>query len=215
MQIFHPNTNPLSRGTIFGAIFILAVIGGIIYMLAQSQYMTQVNVVRDQPVAFSHEHHVSGLGIDCRFCHTSVEDSSFAGIPPTETCMECHSIIWNDSPKLELVRESYRTGEPLQWTRVHDVPDFVYFDHSIHVQKGIGCATCHGEVQKMPLMWRAESLQMKWCLDCHRNPEKYVRPRDEVFNMTWTPPQDDPHFGQELVKEYGIERLTNCWTCHR
>ncbi len=214
-QIFHPSTNTFSRFSIFGAIFILAVIAWILVVLADSSYVTQVDVVRDQPVAFSHEHHVSGLGIDCRYCHTSVEDSGFAGIPPTETCMGCHSIIWNDSPKLELVRESYRTGEPLAWTRVHDVPDFVYFNHSIHVAKGVGCATCHGPVDRMPLMWRNESLYMKWCLDCHRNPEKYVRPREEVFNMEWVPPADDPHAGEKLVEQYQIEKLTNCSVCHR
>lgn len=214
-QIFHPSTNTFSRFSIFGLVFILAVIGWILYMLVESSYVTQVDVVRDQPVKFSHEHHVGGLGIDCRFCHTSVEDSSFAGIPPTETCMACHQIIWNDSPKLALVRESFRTGEPLHWTRVHDVPDFVYFDHSIHVAKGIGCATCHGPVQEMPLTWRNESLYMKWCLECHRNPEQFVRPREEVFNMEWTPPADDPGLGERLVKQYNIQKLTNCSVCHR
>lgn len=214
-QIFHPSSNTLSRFSIFGAIFFLGLIGWILYVLSESQYMTQVNVVREQPVAFSHEHHVTGLGIDCRFCHTSVEDSSFAGIPPTETCMECHSIIWNDSPKLEPVRASFRTGEPLKWTRVHDVPDYVYFNHSIHVAKGVGCATCHGPVQKMPLMYRSHSLYMKWCLECHRNPEKFVRPREEVFNMNWTPPADNPHLGESLVEAYDIQKLTNCSVCHR
>jgi hypothetical protein len=174
-----------------------------------------VHCGRDQPVAFSHEHHVDGLGIDCRFCHTTVEESSFAGIPPTETCMECHQILWNDSPKLAPVRESYRTGEPLKWTRVHDVPDYVYFNHSIHVQKGVGCSTCHGQVDEMPLMRKEASLYMQWCLNCHRNPERYVRPREEVFNMDWEPPANQLEMGKKLVEKYHIQEMTNCSTCHR
>ena len=134
---------------------------------------------------FSHAHHVGGIGIDCRYCHTSVEKAAFAGIPPTKTCMNCHSQIWNQSPTLEPVRESYRTDKSIEWVKVHDLPDFVYFNHSAHVNKGVGCTTCHGRVDKMPLMWQEESLQMEWCLDCHRAPEKYVRPRAEVFNVAW------------------------------
>ena len=133
---------------------------------------------REQPIPFSHAHHVGGLGIDCRYCHTSVETSSFAGIPPTKTCMNCHSQIWSTSPTLEPVRESFRTGVSIQWTRVNDLPDYVYFNHSIHVNKGIGCESCHGRVDRMPLTWQENSLQMDWCLDCHRDPGKHIRPRD-------------------------------------
>jgi hypothetical protein len=215
-QIFHPSTNTLSRVSLFGALFAVAGLAWVGAQVTRSPYVTQAYVVRDQPVPFSHKHHVSGLGIDCRYCHTSVEESSFAGIPPTKTCMTCHSQIWSDSPMLEPVRESFRSGRSLEWTRVHDLPDFVYFDHSIHVNKGVGCDTCHGRVDQMPLMWRENTLQMEWCLECHRNPEQYVRPREEVFNANWEPPDGDQlTLGRKLVKEYQIRKLDNCWTCHR
>ncbi|MEW6298855.1 MAG: cytochrome c3 family protein [Thermodesulfobacteriota bacterium] len=215
-QIFHPSTNTLSRFSIFGAVFIVAALGVIGAGIVRSSYVTEVGVAREQPVPFSHKRHVSGLGIDCRYCHTSVEESSFAGLPPTHTCMTCHSQIWVNSPMLEPVRESYRSGRSLEWTRVNDVADFAYFDHSIHVKKGVGCVTCHGQVDEMPLMWRAHSLYMEWCLECHRHPERYVRPREEVFNMHWGPPAGDHGaLGARLVKEYDIHRLTYCSTCHR
>jgi hypothetical protein len=172
-------------------------------------------VVREQPVMFSHKHHVDGLGIDCRYCHTSVEVSSSAGIPPTHTCMSCHSQVWTEAPLLQPVRESYRTGIPLQWVRVHDLPDFVYFNHSIHVKKGIGCTSCHGRVDQMPLMRQVNTLYMGWCLECHRNPEAFVRPREEIFNSAWTPVRDQAEMGRELVQEYQIRSLDNCSTCHR
>lgn len=215
-QIFHPSANTLAKVSIFGAIFILS---GIVWLLAQftrSPYITQVGVAREQPVPFSHKHHVEGLGIDCRFCHTSVETSAFAGIPPTATCMKCHNVLWNDSPMLEPVRESYKTGKPLEWVRVHDLPDFVYFDHSIHIAKGVGCTSCHGQVDQMPLMWRENTLHMDWCLSCHREPEKHLRPQDEVFNMNWHPEVDQKELGKQLAKEYKIgKNLTNCTVCHR
>jgi Zn ribbon nucleic-acid-binding protein len=166
-------------------------------------------------VPFSHEHHVGGLGIDCRYCHTSVENSSFANIPPTKTCMNCHSQIWNRAPMLERVRESFRSDTSIRWIRVHDLPDYVYFNHSIHVAKGVGCTTCHGQVNKMPLMWQENSLQMSWCLDCHRHPERFVRPKSEVFSVSWQPPPNQVEMGRELVKEYNIQSLTSCSTCHR
>jgi hypothetical protein len=214
-QIFHPATNTLSKVSILGALLILALVGWMLYLVIRSDYVTQVDVVRPQPVQFSHEHHVSGLGIDCRYCHTSVETSAIAGIPPTETCMNCHSQIWADSPMLEPVRASFRTGQPLAWTRVHDLPDFAYFDHSIHVQKGIGCATCHGRVDQMPLAWRESTLQMQWCLDCHRHPERFVRPREAVFDMGWQPPTDRAQASAKLIEDYRIHPLTDCDVCHR
>src|SRR5439155_26051397 len=152
-----------------------------------------------------------------RYCHTTVETSAFAGIPPTQTCMNCHSQLWLDSPTLEPVRASWRSDRSLAWTRVHDLPDFVYFDHSIHVSKGIGCATCHGRVDLMPLTWREHTLHMEWCIDCHRHPERHVRPRADVFRMDWQPPADQETLGRRLVAEYGIQgsaRLTSCSTCH-
>lgn len=185
------------------------------YLIVRSPYEIMQNVPREQPVPFSHEHHVGGLGIDCRYCHTTVEKSAFANIPATKICMNCHQQMWASSPMLEPVRESYRTGKSIEWTRVNDLPEFVYFNHSIHVHEGIGCATCHGRVDRMPLMWQAEPLTMEWCLDCHRHPERYVRPRAEVFNMAYRAPADQEAFGRRLVSEYHIQSLTSCSTCHR
>jgi Cytochrome c7 and related cytochrome c len=216
-QIFHRSTNTLSRVTIYAAVFFLAGLTWVLMAVDRSPYTTGQGVVLRQPVPFSHEHHVAGLGIDCRYCHSSVETSSFAGIPPTSTCMNCHKLIWADSPMLEPVRSSLRSGLPLQWTRVHDLADFVYFDHSIHVAKGVGCASCHGRVDAMPLSRQAAPLQMEWCLACHRHPESYVRPRGEVFNMNWQA-TDQKALGARLVKEYRIRSprdLTSCSTCHR
>src|SRR5690349_6832089 len=184
-QIFHRSANTLSRVTIFGAVFIVAFVLWVIGGIVRSPTGTDQGIEREQPVPFSHQHHVAGLGIDCRYCHTSVETSSFAGIPATKVCMNCHSQIWTDSPMLEPVRESYRSGKPLIWNRVNALPGFVYFDHSIHVKQGVGCSTCHGRVDKMPMTRQTASLYMEWCLDCHRRPERFVRPREEVFNMTW------------------------------
>lgn len=214
-QIFHPSTNTISKLSIFGAVFVVA---GLLWLGAavnRSSYVTQTFVPRQQPVPFSHKHHVNGIGLDCRHCHTTVEESAYAGIPPTKTCMNCHSQVWSDSPMLEPVRSSFQTNQPLEWTRVHDLPDFVYFDHSIHLSKGIGCASCHGRVDQMPLMWKEQSLQMEWCLDCHRHPERHVRPREEVFNMSWQPSEDQLALGTKLVEEYKIRRATDCSACHR
>jgi hypothetical protein len=199
--------------------------------LQRSPYVTYAMVARPQPVPFSHQHHVAGLGIDCRYCHTSVENSHFAGIPPTKTCMNCHSQIWVGAPLLEPVRNSYRTGESLVWNRVNDLPDFVYFDHSIHVNKGVGCNTCHGPVDRMPLMFNYASLQMEWCLDCHRAPDKYLRPRDQVFNMRYEQPSrenpvtvdgnaytDQRTLGKYLIQKHNLRSvadITSCSTCHR
>ena len=215
MQVFHPSTNTIARVSIFGAVFFIAGILWLLNAVNRSSYVTEVGVPVDQPVPFSHKHHVQGIGVDCRYCHSSVEESSFAGMPATATCMSCHSQIWADSPMLEPVRASFRTGQPIQWIRVHDVPNFVYFDHSIHVRKGIGCVSCHGRVDQMPLMWKVNTLHMEWCLDCHSQPEKYVRPREEVFNMEWQPPADQAALGAKLVSEYNIHKKTDCSVCHR
>ncbi|HLW98073.1 MAG TPA: cytochrome c3 family protein [Candidatus Acidoferrales bacterium] len=214
-QVFHRSTNTIARLSIYGAAFIIALLGWAVYELSASPYVTEVNVAKDQPIPFSHKHHVGELGLDCRYCHTAVENSSAAGMPPTQTCMTCHSQIWVNSPMLEPVRASYRDDKSIEWIRVNAVPDFVYFNHSIHVNKGIGCVTCHGPVGDMPLTWRANTLQMGWCLDCHRAPEKYVRPRDQVFNIRYQAPENQEELGKKLVKEYKIQSLTNCSTCHR
>jgi hypothetical protein len=216
-QIFHPSTNTFAKVSIFGAVFFLAILAGIGLALSRSDYATGAGVVKPQPVQFSHEHHVGGLGIDCRYCHASVEVSSFAGMPSTQTCMTCHSQIWNDSPKLARVRASYATNVPIAWNRVHDLPDFVYFNHSMHVTKGVGCTECHGQVDKMPLMWQAAPLTMEWCLGCHRTPADALRPVDAVFDMSYEHPPNQVEVGEQLLDEYHIpvERLTDCYTCHR
>jgi cytochrome c7-like protein len=214
-QIFHRSTNTYSKVSIFGAVFFLGFLLWLFGAWSRSSWATQAGVAREQPVPFSHAHHVGDVGLDCRYCHTSVETSGFANIPPTKTCMNCHSQIWNTSPTLEPVRESFRTDRSIAWTRVHDLPDFAYFDHSIHVNKGVGCETCHGRVDKMPLTWQKASLQMEWCLNCHRHPEQYVRPREAVFEMGYEPPVDQETLGRQLVKEYKIQSLTSCSTCHR
>ena len=217
-QIFHPSTNTVARVTILGALVLLAGAGWAITAISRSGYVTGAKVARRQPVPFSHKHHAGQLGIDCRYCHSAVERVATAGIPPTKTCINCHSQIWVDSPTLEPVRSSFKTDRSIEWIKVHDLPDFVYFNHSIHVNKGVGCATCHGRVDQMNLVWQEASLQMEWCLNCHRNPEQYVRPRDQVFNMEYEPPADQVALGQRLVHEYRIAdkgQLSDCYTCHR
>ncbi|MFZ3200818.1 MAG: cytochrome c3 family protein [Candidatus Acidiferrales bacterium] len=227
-QIFHRSTNLIARASIFGGVLIIGGLAYALYAVAMSPWYTEQNMERQQPVPFSHRHHAGELGIDCRYCHTSVEKSSFAGLPPTETCMSCHSQIWTNAPMLEAVRASYRDNTSLEWTRVNALPDFVYFDHSIHVAKGIGCTTCHGPIATMSLTYRAGTLYMSWCLECHRQPEEYVRPKSEVFNPYYEPPShanpltfegktytDQLAFGRVAVKEYKIQSLQYCSTCHR
>jgi hypothetical protein len=239
-QVFHRSSNTLARASILATLMLVA---GVLYTaleMARSPYTTYAGVAKAQPVPFSHQHHVAGLGIDCRYCHTSVETSSFAGIPPTKTCMNCHSQIWTNAPMLEPVRESYRTGKSLVWTRLNDLPDFVYFDHSIHINKGVGCNSCHGPVNKMPLMYAEASLQMEWCLNCHRAPEKFLRPHkvagrpneDQVFNMNYEQPstshpvvlEDGKSFTDQIqLGSYlknvnqvrSVSDITSCNTCHR
>jgi hypothetical protein len=216
-QIFPRTANSTTKVLIISALIAVAVLLGILLNINRIYYVNHVNIPKDQPVAFSHKHHVTGMGLDCRYCHTSVETSAFAGIPPTETCMTCHSQVWTDAPILEPVRASLRSNRSLQWTRVHDLPDFVYFNHSIHVNKGVGCQTCHGQVDQMPLMWKVNTLNMEWCLACHRAPEQFLRPRDQVFSMTYSAPANQEALGRQLVAEYHVQtsQLTNCSICHR
>jgi len=214
-QIFHRSTNTLARVSIYGALLILLALGYVVDVMNRTSYLTDVNTARSQPVPFSHKHHSGELGLDCRYCHTSVEVSSSAGIPATETCMACHSQIWNNAAMLEPVRASYRDSKPLEWTRVNAVPDFVYFNHSIHVAKGVGCTTCHGPVGEMNMTWRGESLYMRWCLECHNAPEKFLRPRSEVFNAFYQPPENQLELGRKLVQEYHVRKVTDCTACHR
>ena len=214
-QIFHHSTNLISRLSIYSAFVLIVVVGFVPWLVDRSPYETGQDVPREQPVPFSHRHHANELGIDCRYCHTSVEKSSFAGLPPTETCMTCHSQIWKNSSMLEPVRASLREGQSIEWVRVNALPEFVYFDHSIHIAKGIGCTTCHGPIGSMTLTWAGAQMKMGWCLDCHRNPEKYVRPKDEVFSISYRPPANQLELGRKLVKQYGISSLQDCVTCHR
>ncbi len=217
-QVFPASSNILAKAAVLGGLLSLVVLlwAGLIY--TRSSYGTGTGLSRMQPVPFSHEHHVGVLGIDCRYCHISVENSAFAGIPPTKTCMNCHSQMWVGSDMLEPVRESYRTDEPLRWHRVYNLPGFVYFDHSVHVQKGVGCSSCHGRIDEMPFTYQVPTLLMEWCLECHRNPERHVRPREEVFNMNYQPPADQLALGRKLVAEYDIKdpnQITSCSICHR
>lgn len=220
-QIFHPSANVIAKASIVGVVILLGVLGAGLIFFVRSSWATGVDVAEAQPVPFSHLHHVDQLGIDCRYCHTSVEIAASANIPPTETCMTCHSQIWTEAPMLEPVRTSWEEDESIEWERVHDLSDFVYFNHSIHVNKGVGCETCHGRVDNMPLVWKENTLQMEWCLECHRNPADYVRPADEIFTMGYAeslPEEGDQLIdGHALVAEYGIEvgRLDNCSICHR
>ncbi len=217
-QIFPRSVSTLAKWGFIGAPLAVgfALWGCLVY--TRSSYGTNQNTIRVQPVPFSHEHHVGVLGIDCRYCHTSVEHSSNAGMPPTKTCMNCHSQIWVGSDVLEPVRASYRTDASLRWHRVYNLPGFVYFDHSIHIHKGVGCTSCHGRIDEMPFTYQSPSLLMEWCLDCHRKPERYLRPLDEVFNVKWQAPPDQLERGRELAKEYQLRDtrfLTSCSVCHR
>ena len=224
-QLFHPAMNVIAKASIVGGVFFVAGTALVGWNIERSPYITRQGDVIHQPVPFSHQHHVRGLGIDCRYCHDSVEESSFAGMPSTKVCMTCHSQIWTNATLLQPVRDSWRENKPIVWSRVNNLPGFVYFDHSIHVNKGVGCQTCHGQVDGMPLMWKESSLQMEWCLECHRNPEMALRPRDEVFNLHYDVENDSKNpgrtqytLGRQLTKEYHLlarQQMQNCSTCHR
>jgi hypothetical protein len=225
-QLFHPSANTIAKASVFGAVLTALFISYLTMGYDRSDWRSGVGERKNQPVPFSHEHHVRGLGIDCRYCHTSVESSHFAGLPSTKTCMTCHSQIWTNAALLEPVRTSWRENRPIKWQRVHNLPEYVYFNHSIHVAKGVGCSSCHGAVDTMPLMYQVGSLEMQWCLDCHRNPEAKIRPRSEVYNLHYDPTKDknlpvelrnQDALGKKLVADYHIhkEQLTNCSVCHR
>src|SRR3982750_1832016 len=215
-QFFHKSANKIARISMVAVV----VLGGVAFFFytkwARSSYLTGRYLEKQQPVQFSHKHHVGDDGIDCRYCHSTVETTATAGMPPTQTCMNCHSQIWSDSPYLEPVRASFRENKPIEWERVHDLPEYVYFDHSIHVAKGVGCSTCHGPVDQMPLTYQYAPLTMAWCLDCHRHPEDNLRPREEVFNMDYRKPDDQRALGRELAARYQVrspQALTDCYTC--
>lgn len=230
-QIFPRSANVIPAASLVLVIVLAGSLGAAWWEFQQSPYITYAGIARPQPVPFSHQHHVAGLGIDCRYCHVSAEQGAVAGVPPVSTCMNCHSQIWTNAALLEPIRESYRTGRPVKWGKANDLPDYVYFNHSIHVAKGVGCNTCHGPVDRMPLMYNQETLQMGWCLDCHRNTEKFLRPRDQVVNMRYQQPsannkvtvdgkdyEDQESLGQALQKKYhlrSVQDITSCSTCHR
>ena len=216
-QVFSTAADTIARCIIAAAVIVPVAFVGLAYALNRSPYVTGEDIVVTQPVPFSHSHHVAGLGLDCRYCHTGVEKSAFAGLPPTETCMTCHSQVWTNAAMLAPVRESLASDLPIHWRRVNRLPDYVYFDHSIHIAKGVGCTTCHGPVDHMPLMRQGAPLTMGWCLDCHRDPAKALRPRDEIFSTDWHPPRDQVEKGHALLAAYGIkpDHLADCSVCHR
>jgi hypothetical protein len=216
-QVFKPRANAIARLVFLGVASGSIVLAGGTVLALHSDATTAVGFPVKQPVPFSHEHHVGGLGIDCRYCHTAVEVSSEAGMPATEVCMTCHSQLWTNAAMLAPVRRSLAERRPLRWNRVNDLADFVYFNHAAHIRSGVACFTCHGPVDRMPLMRRASSMQMSWCLDCHRDPAPSLRPRDAVFDPDWTPPPGLAALQDDLVAAHGIDpaRLTDCYVCHR
>ena len=218
-QLFHRGANNVAKITIMVAIVLAGVAFYVYTQIARSGYLTGVFVERQQPVQFSHKHHTGDDGIDCRYCHTTVETSYSAGIPPTQTCMNCHSQIWADSPYLEPVRASFRENKPIEWVRVHDVPEFAYFNHSIHIAKGVGCASCHGQIDDMPAVLQVNTLQMEWCLQCHRDPAPNIRPKAAIYDMKWTPadmtPEQQREVDEKIKSLRSKEMLTSCSTCHR
>jgi hypothetical protein len=217
MQIFRPGATSIARVILALMAAAPVAIVGIAYAVTRSPYVTGQDVTRHQPIPFSHAHHVNDDGIDCRYCHASAEKTRFAGMPSTDTCMTCHSQLWTNAEVLVPVRQSLAEGRPLRWTRVHRLPDYVYFDHSVHVANGVGCSTCHGAVETMPLMRQVAPLTMAWCIDCHRDPAPWLRPRNAVFDQSWQPTSNQEEEGRKLLAEYHIDaaHLTDCSRCHR
>jgi len=224
-----PNVGPDKRfvfprwANILLPTLVLLIVGGAVYVpfvvgLGASPGTIAVGYQPMQPVPYSHAVHVGQLGMDCRYCHNTVDRAAFAALPPTQTCMNCHVNIMPDSPRMLAVQESYATGKPIGWIKVHDLPDYVFFNHSAHVNKGVGCVSCHGRVDRMEVVYQDQPLSMGWCLDCHRAPEKHLRPREFVTQLDWVPTEDQIQMGLRLKKEYNIrdsEYLTNCSVCHR
>jgi hypothetical protein len=214
--LWRPRASTVFRVVLGGAALAAVSTAYAVFQYYRSPYWNGVGMRPAQPVLFSHRHHAGELRIDCRYCHTSVESAAFAGMPSTHTCLTCHSQIFTDTPMLQPVVASAVRDEPLRWTRVNALPDHVYFDHSIHVAKGVGCTTCHGEIGDMPLTAKGEPLTMRWCLDCHRDPAPNLRPREEIFQPSWQPPADQPERGRALAAALHLHtaQLTSCSTCH-
>ena len=216
--VFPPRSNLIARLSLLIVPLVLAIVVGAAVWYTHSPAFNKVGVEVPQPVPFQHSWHIGVVKLDCRYCHYTVDKSSFASIPPTETCMSCHSMVKTDSEKLKVVRDSWETGVPITWNRVNNVPDFVYFQHDIHVNKGVGCETCHGRMDQVGTAVKSEAMYMAWCIDCHREPEKFIRPVDQVYTMGYTPKEDQKALGARLVKEYNllpVTQLMNCSTCHR
>lgn len=214
-QIFRPSDVLVVKLVLLVPLVLILL--GVVNLLRHATAPVAADVAIEQPIPFSHKHHVGDDGIDCRYCHTTVERGPSAGMPATSVCLSCHSQLFRDAPILAPLHDSLRTGEPIRWKRVHDLPDFVYFDHSIHVNKGVACVTCHGRVDQMPAIMRQQKLDMQWCLACHRDPQQQVRPLHDVFRMTSTPKLSDEQQRELLtiLQLESTERLTSCSTCHR
>ena len=212
-QVFDRSSNALARASLVLTGLIVIALGVTLDQLQRSPWVTRQGQRPEQPVPFSHKHHVQGLGLQCQYCHTQVEKAAYAGVPPTKTCINCHAQIWTNAQLLEPVRQSWATGASVPWIRVHDLPDFVYFSHEIHVNKGIGCASCHGRVDEMPLMYMQNSLQMEWCLNCHRNPAVNLRPTSEIYNMAWAGPnREKPVFCAKVSDSGPTAQQVTCTT---
>ncbi len=214
--VFGQNANLTLKMALLGATLLLVALICWWWFWPLSDYARHVSWIVEQPIPFSHEHHVAGLGVDCRFCHASVDASSTAGLPPTYTCMTCHSQIWTNAALLAPLRDSLASNKPIVWNRVDDLPDYVYFNHGIHIVKGVGCSSCHGEVDHMALTYKAKTLTMRFCLDCHRDPGPNLRPKDQIYNTEWRRTKDTPS-AETLLAEYriGERNLTDCSICHR
>jgi hypothetical protein len=192
---------------------IAAVVGPMVYV--RTPFHQRSGFPLEQPVPFDHRHHVRDDGIGCQYCHDGAWRTPLAGVPSTETCMGCHAQVWPRSIQLEAVRRSYFSGRPLAWSRVHQLPDYVYFNHAIHVNKGVGCVECHGRVDEMAVVYQVAPLSMGWCLDCHRDPAPHLRPKEQIASMTWRPPADQPGYGRTLAARFQVRSPTNCSRCHR
>jgi hypothetical protein len=214
-QAFSQKAVLIVKLTLLGTV--IAIVAAIVIIRWRMAPANTPYAVVTQPIRFSHKHHVGDDGIDCRYCHTSVEKSRFAGLPSTDICLTCHSQLFRDSPELAPLHDSARTNKPIQWNRVHDLPDFVYFDHSIHVNKGVACESCHGRVDQMALTWRTAPLEMQWCLSCHRSAPEHVGPRDDVFRMQTAKPvsKQESTLLTQMYHLQSTRRLTDCSTCHR
>lgn len=217
-QFFNKSANNIARISMVLAVVLAGAAGFAYTIIARSSYITGRYVEKQQPVQFSHKHHVGDDGIDCRYCHQTVETTASAGMPSTQTCMNCHSQLFADQEYLEPIRASFRENKPIQWERVHDLPEFTYFNHSIHIAKGVGCSTCHGPVDNMPAVYQENTLQMEWCIACHRAPEQFIRPKSEIYNMQWSDGDIDKADREKLKADYKIrskEMMTSCSVCHR